>query len=263
MVRVTSLLLQIAVTASVANAQLGGFFKNAFGGAIAQVPLVKQDPEIVVAAKSHQLTSENWKSSVNVTIDENASEEDIQEWLLYFTTHPTNGTAQRNVTYWDAVYNDTVVTASKASPKTNFGKIDCFLADSKDLCHSFFLTNNIPTFYHVATYYQNASVEIRRVPMYRNITELNEQPAFMAKFLSEKEWKEITPWTGIFHPFTGAAKDLAPLAGQALVYYEMVPQWVFMIGISLIGRTITSRIIGRNLATLETPAAAPAPAPEK
>ncbi|KAI5804870.1 hypothetical protein BZA77DRAFT_363308 [Pyronema omphalodes] len=81
MVRVTSLLLQIAVTASVANAQLGGFFKNAFA------------------------PSENWKSSVNVTIDENASEEDIQEWLLYFTTHPTNGTAQRNVTYWDAVYN--------------------------------------------------------------------------------------------------------------------------------------------------------------
>jgi hypothetical protein len=105
MVRVTSLLLQIAVTASVANAQLGGFFKNAFGGAIAQVPLVKQAQETVVAAKSHQLTSENWKSSINVTIDENASEEDIQEWLLYFTTHPTNGTAQRNVTYWDAVYN--------------------------------------------------------------------------------------------------------------------------------------------------------------
>jgi len=258
MVRPLSAFLQVAVAATVVNAQLGDFFKNAFGGAIGQIPLGKVDTGAIVAANTHDITSENWRSSVNVTLDAAASEDDAQEWLLYFTTQATNGTTLRNVTYWDGIYNDTVYAISSAKPtsRLHFGKVNCSASAAAELCHSFFLTRDLPVFYHIATYFNNGSTEIRRVPFDRNATESDQKPAFLAKFHFEKEWKAIAPWTGIFNPIDGALKNYTPILGKALQYYEMMPQWAFMIGISLLGRTITSRIAGgRNT---QRPASAPA-----
>jgi hypothetical protein len=143
---------------------------------------------------------------------------------------------------------DTVYAISSAKPtsRLHFGKVNCSASAAAELCHSFFLTRDLPVFYHIATYFNNGSTEIRRVPFDRNATESDQKPAFLAKFHFEKEWKAIAPWTGIFNPIDGALKNYTPILGKALQYYEMMPQWAFMIGISLLGRTITYVAFARS-----------------
>ena len=130
------------------------------------------------------------------------------------------------------------LSAARPASKVNFGKVDCANpATTDELCKSFFLTSGskLPVFYHVATYYQNASIEIRRVPWNKTIA-ASEQPALLSKFVTEKEWKTIEPWTGVFNPIDGMLKDYTPYLALALKYYDMLPQWAFMVIISLVGR---------------------------
>jgi hypothetical protein len=133
------------------------------------------------------------------------------------------------------------MSTTRPTPKLNFGKIDCSTVPAEDLCNAFFLTApfKLPVFYHIVTFFNNGTSEIRRVPSYRNLTEANEQPAYIAKFHTEKKWQEISPWTGVFNPIDGALKDYSPILAPVLRYYEMIPQWIFMIGISFLGRSIT------------------------
>jgi hypothetical protein len=105
MVRPLSVFLPVALAATAVNAQLGDFIKNAFGGVISQKPLASGIPSALIEKNTHQITSENWRSAINVTVDPAASEGDAKEWLFYFTTKASNATSARNVTYWDGVYN--------------------------------------------------------------------------------------------------------------------------------------------------------------
>jgi hypothetical protein len=112
MVRTLLVLLPVALAASVVNAQLGDFISNLLGGvgrvATQQNPLAGILSD-TVTRNTREITSKNWKSNVNVTVDAAALEGDAQEWLLYFTTQPQpqNKTVLgiRNVTYWDGIYN--------------------------------------------------------------------------------------------------------------------------------------------------------------
>jgi len=114
MVRAISFLLPLSLAATAVNAQLGEFFKNAFGGAL-QKPLGSAIPSRTAVAKNtHEITSENWRSSIDVAADPTASEDAAKEWYLYFTTTASNGTAEKNVTYWDGVYNVCVLFTSEA-----------------------------------------------------------------------------------------------------------------------------------------------------
>lgn len=105
MVRPLSLFPYIAVAATAVNAQLVDLLRNAFGGVMVQNPLSNAAPSAVVAANTHNITSENWRSSVSVTPDATASIDDVHEWMFYFTAQAPNATTARNVTYWDGVYN--------------------------------------------------------------------------------------------------------------------------------------------------------------
>lgn len=246
MVRAVSLLLPLSLTATVVNAQLGEIFKNALGGAF-QRPLGSMiSSHTAVVKNTHDITSENWRSSINVVADPTANEDAANEWYFYFTTTVSNGTAEKNVTYWDVVYNDTVRAMSTVKPVStiSFGRVDCAAPESTELCHTFFLNAPIklPVFYHIATYLNNGTTEFRRVPMWRNITEANEQPEYLVRLYTEKEWKTIEPWTGLFHPITGRLKDYAPQISKVLQYFEMMPQWLFMVVITLFSRTIMGRM---------------------
>ena len=113
MVRTLSVLLPVALAASAVNAQLGDFISNLLGGvgrvATQQNPLAGILSD-AVTRNTREITSENWKSSVNVTVDATAAEGDAQEWLLYFTTQQPQSQNKtvpgiRNVTYWVGIYN--------------------------------------------------------------------------------------------------------------------------------------------------------------
>jgi hypothetical protein len=99
--------------------------------------------------------------------------------------------------------------------------------------------HKLPVFYHIATYLNNGTSEIRPIPSYKNVNETNEHPTFITKFHTEKKWQELAPWTGAFNPIYGSLKDYSSMLAPALRFYEMIPQWIFMIVISFLGRNIT------------------------
>ncbi|KAI5799969.1 hypothetical protein EDC01DRAFT_628480 [Geopyxis carbonaria] len=230
------------IVTSVANAQLADFINRVVGGTTQQ-PLVSD--ESVVETHTRVLNSENWRNAVSVPIDDAASPEDSQEWLFYFTGK--NSTKSRNITFWDGVYKDTIYSLSTAKPPAplHFATVNCSIPESADLCHSFFLAEPyIPVFYHFASYPINGSTEIRKVPWNRNITEA-EQHVYLARFHTEKLWRDVQPWISVLNPIDGQLKDFTPYLGLALKYYEMLPQWAFMIIISFVGRQVSSRMVGR------------------
>lgn len=109
MVRAISVFLQVALAATVVNGQLGEFFKNTFGGHVPLVALAGAVPDALVAKNVVEITYENWRRSINVTVDPTASEDAAQEWLFYFTKTPVEDAPQtvgpNNITYWDSVFN--------------------------------------------------------------------------------------------------------------------------------------------------------------
>lgn len=105
MVRAVSLLLPLSLAATAVNAQFGDFFKNAFGGALQQ-PLGSAIPSRTPVLKNtYEITSENWRNNIDVAVDPAAGEDAAKEWYFYFTTSAANSTGDKNVTYWDGVYN--------------------------------------------------------------------------------------------------------------------------------------------------------------
>ena len=103
------------------------------------------------------------------------------------------------------------ISTAKPAIKVRFGKVDCSNAAAAELCHIFFLGRALPDFYHLATYSANGTTEIRQIPLHRNNTVTDQQPAFITKFHTEKEWKDVAPWTGIFNPIDGLLKDYTPI----------------------------------------------------
>ena len=72
---------------------------------------------------------------------------------------------------------------------------------------------------------------------------LNETSTTAETFLKlhkEKGWKEVSPYTGIFHPFDGLVKKLHlsyPL-GYVLWVFSMIPNWVVLLAISFGSRKL-------------------------
>ena len=142
------------------------------------------------------------------------------------------------------------ISTARPAIKVHFGKVDCSSAAAAELCRIFFLGRALPVFYHLATYSASNITEIRRIPLHHNNTATDRQPAFLAKFYTEKAWKDVAPWTGIFNPIDGLLKDYTPILGLAYNYYDSVPQWMLVVGISFLGRVLTygphSACVGRG-----------------
>jgi hypothetical protein len=133
----------------------------------------------------------------------------------------------------------TVYAASTARPALSlkFGKIDCSTIAAEELCNSFLLSSRkLPVFYHIATYLNNGTTQIREIPWKTNITD-DEKPLYLAKFHSEKKWKAVKPWEGVLNPIDGLLKAVTPYLGHAQKYYNVLPAWVLMLVVSLVGRS--------------------------
>jgi hypothetical protein len=217
---------------------------KAFGS---QKPLNQEGKVDAVEKYSRVLTSENWQGYLDASTETaRAADEDGEEWLFYFTSSNLNGT--RNSTLWDSVYDETVYSLSTTTPasKINFAKADCASPEATTLCHSFYLTQNwkLPLFYHLVSY-PNNTIEARRVPLNRTLPR-EEQPRYFARYLTEKEWKNSEPWTNLFNPVSGLLKDVSPYLALALKGYEMMPQWLFMILVTVFGRYMSARVADRT-----------------
>ncbi|KAI5846547.1 hypothetical protein DFP73DRAFT_630974 [Morchella snyderi] len=251
--------------ASLVSAQWGDYLNRVLG---TQKPLAASveevDQHIVIERRVRNITSENWRSSINNTAVTEGSDvaETAEEWYFYFTTSNINGT--RNATKWDGVFEETTVQLAATqnlagpAPKINLGRIDCASPEATELCQTFLLTSQgkLPEVYHIASF-ANGTVEIREVPWPAELID-GEQAAHLVKFHTEAAWKNVGAWSGILNPIDGALKDfVVPYISTAMMYYETLPPWVMMVTISFLGRTIMSRIT-RGVTT--TPPRAPAPA---
>jgi len=250
-----SLLLLVA-GASQVSAQWSDMLSKAFGS---QKPLNPEAKVDAVEKHSRMLTSENWRGYLDASTETaRAAHEDGEEWLFYFTSSSLNGT--RNSTLWDSVYDETVYGLSTTAPASaiNFGKADCASPEATALCHSFYLTQDwkLPLFYHIVSY-PNNTIEARRVPMKRSLPR-EEQPRYFTRYLTEKEWKNTEPWTNLFNPVDGALKDASPYLALGLKGYEMMPQWLFMILVTVFGRYMSARVAGRSGLNAPRPETAPA-----
>lgn len=263
MVRPLSVFMSLAAATLVVNAHIADYFKNILEirlFASPQLPLGSimkaSATEFIVSRNTRNITSENWRTSVNVTVDPAAADEAAQEWLFYFATshlpaetENTNHTAReaKNLTAWEMVFNATVYAASTARPALSlkFGKIDCSTIAAEELCNSFLLSSRkLPVFYHIATYLNNGTTQIREIPWKTNITD-DEKPLYLAKFHSEKKWKAVKPWEGVLNPIDGLLKAVTPYLGHAQKYYNVLPAWVLMLVVSLVGRSYSTRIAAR------------------
>jgi len=250
------MLLLLTASFSAASAQWTDYLSKAFGS---QKPLNTDARSEVVDKHSRVLTSENWRGYLEASTETaRAADEDSDEWLFYFTS-AVNGT--RNATLWDSVYDDTIyaLSSTKSPAKLNFAKADCASPEAVDLCNSFYLTQpaKLPVFYHLVSY-PNSTIELRRIPLNGTIA-AEEQPAYIAHFVTEKKWKDVSPWTNVFNPVDGTLKDASPYLAIALKGYEMMPQWLFMILISFVGRYVSGRVTARsglNRPAPDAPAAA-------
>lgn len=74
---------------------------------------------------------------------------------------------------------------------------------------------------------------LREIPLTANIT-----AAYLVKFHEQGLWRDVDAWTGVFNPISGSLKEATPYVGILLRYYEMLPPWVVMIAVSLLGRNI-------------------------
>ncbi|CAZ84138.1 unnamed protein product [Tuber melanosporum] len=259
-------LLLLAGASTCVSAQWTDYLNKILNtGGEKQVPLKNMEPEdhvedreVLIARRVRSVTSENWLSLVQPSsaITEQEQKESAAaaeavattatptEWYYYFTSSVVNGT--KNVTYWDGVFNDTVYTFAK-DLDVNFGKVDCATEASKDLCRDFYITSQIkiPQFYHLVAY-PDRSVEIRELPWNITTIGVKDQVNHYTQFHYNEEWKKVDAWTGVFNPVNGTFKDVRPYAGIALTYYESMPQWVPMLLISVVGRTIMTRVSRRT-----------------
>lgn len=91
--------------ASLVSAQWGDYLNRVLG---TQKPLAANveevDQHIVIERRVRNITSENWRSSINNTAVAEGSDvtETAEEWYFYFTTSNVNGT--RNATKWDGIF---------------------------------------------------------------------------------------------------------------------------------------------------------------
>lgn len=231
--------------ASLVSAQWGDYLNRVLGTQKPLTPSVEEvDQHIVVERRVRNITSENWRSSINNTAvtEGSSATEAAEEWYFYFTTSNINGT--RNATKWDGIFQETTTLLATAqnvagpAPKINLGRIDCASPEATELCQAFLLTSQakLPEIYHI-TSFANGTVEVREVPWPTELVD-GEQAAYLVKFHAEAAWKNVDAWSGIFNPIDGALKDfVVPYLSTAMMYYEVIPPWVVVVTSTLLGAT--------------------------
>ncbi|TGZ81252.1 hypothetical protein EX30DRAFT_391498 [Ascodesmis nigricans] len=257
--------LLLLTSASLAQAQLG-FLRRLVGGG-------QQELSGKAATRINEiaLTSENWLDVLNTTVSgvrgpgsgvvvrraeaEDGGEEVVEvetepdeEWLLYFTASGEGNQSVAvggNVTLWDEVYKTTAPVLSTKKSNLHFGKIDATEPSTASLLSSFLLTpRQLPRLYHVSAYMHNSTLHLRLYTPPLN-TSLPLRTQHLEKFVLQQRWKRVHPWTGVLNPIDGSLKSVAPALVRLREAYEVLPQWVVMILVSVIGRQVMVGAAGR------------------
>lgn len=159
----------------------------------------------------------------------------IEEWMVYVTggNKTCMGTCGRSDTAWD----ESVVLMSASPSAPNFGKIDCEVEGV--LCSAWMI--GAPQILHLfipqpLADQSQPSTTMRFITFNRTSVTA---PQLAAIHLQEK-YKDTEPYDGFFHPFNGPLAKFGVLIpfGWALHGFTKIPSWAFMIGVSMLSRTM-------------------------
>lgn len=226
--------------------QVKGWFAKASDSITSAMPSSAQAPQIpnpvasgakkIANAKVQRITTDNYKDVLKPGAA--TASPGIEEWMVFTTggNKTCNGRCERAETAW----NESVALISASPNPPELAMIDCE-ADPV-LCLSwsvrpgcvlhFLLPQPLADQSTPATTFRN---------IYLNRTTVT-APEIAAIHLQEK-YKETEPYEGIFHPFDGplAHYGIAIPAGWVLWGFNQIPSWLFMVGISILSRTVMSR----------------------
>ncbi|PNS16838.1 Nuclear migration protein NUM1 [Sphaceloma murrayae] len=165
----------------------------------------------------------------------------IEEWLVYVTGG--NKTCFGRCGPAEEQWNRSVPILATSKNAPQLALLDC----ERDavLCHAWSI--GPPSLIHItlpapAADQSQAPITTRFINLNRTTVTSDE----IASIHTQQKYKETEPYEGFWHPFDSPfAKSGANIyLGYFVVYFSMIPNWAFMIGVSMLSRTIMSRRMG-------------------
>src|SRR5690606_32405027 len=129
------------------------------------------------------------------------------------------------------------ITVSKGSPSVSVSWINCKSeSPSAELC-PLFLAIYYPKLWHLTKTSNsvNSTLKLRRVPLAHL---KGENVAILANVIEQETWERHAQWNGPFNPISGVAKEYSEHLFEALKFWQLVPNWLIVAVISILGQKI-------------------------
>ncbi|KZF19935.1 hypothetical protein L228DRAFT_285330 [Xylona heveae TC161] len=259
-----SFLLALPAIAAAEQIPLGDTVKSWFNKIQPQVPEPVASPVQAASAKAADLavtplTLDNWQSALTPSVSAESS--DPEEWLILITGG--NKTCHGFCDVIEKSWNKSVPLLAATQSPPHLASLNC--ETERVLCKAL---GAYPTsLWHVSLPVPAPDQSKPETPIH--IVWLNRthtEPSDFVKIHNEKVWETHSEkYEGVFHPFDGfvAQQGLTIPVGYVRFAFSLIPQWAFMLGISLFTRNFMGRRMqpqgARPGAAAGAPAAGAAP----
>ncbi|KAF2220988.1 hypothetical protein BDZ85DRAFT_240492 [Elsinoe ampelina] len=193
----------------------------------------------VASSQVEPLTINNYKSVISRRAA--TASPGIEEFLVFVTggSKTCFGRCEHAEGQWNR--SVPLLATSKSSP--NLAILDC--EKETVLCNAW--STGPPSLIHVlipkpAADQSQPPVTARFIPLNRTTITADE----IAAYSTQEKYKEVQPYEGIWHPFSGFLAESGAIIyfGYFIYGFSLIPSWAFMIGVSMLSRTIMSRRMG-------------------
>ncbi|CAK7221631.1 hypothetical protein SCUCBS95973_004564 [Sporothrix curviconia] len=197
-----------------------------------------------VSTSVAELTLNNWQDTLYSSVQPGATEP--EEWRVLITGR--NKTCYGHCAVIDSAF--AAASVKTAAPGVHAATINC--DDQPVLCNSWSSSPGYLYIFELLPKPANTDIYIKRL----NLT--TSTPETIASLYEDKARENFHKLDGYFHPLDGtlAQNGLAVPIGYVLWFFNIVPSWMFMIGVSFISRTFMGRRMGPAPGGRPAPAAA-------
>ncbi|OAA63069.1 hypothetical protein ISF_04945 [Cordyceps fumosorosea ARSEF 2679] len=223
---------------AVADGPLGQYkaqfqnFLGKFTGYVAESAVVQDGPVAAVEAKIgeakiSQLTLENWKDTLYAPVQ--AGSEIPEEWWVLITGR--NKTCFGQCEKVEKAFNETAGRFTITPKAPHMAILNC--EDERVLCNAW--SAGVGSIWAFDMLPEPAAIDIYKRRLNMTTTTADDLVTLQAK--GKKSFELLDSW---FHPFNGklAELGLSIPVGYAFWAFSLVPNWAFMLIVSMVSRTI-------------------------